>query len=218
MLSCTSFNILTRGKNQRVPQNLDNPKTGWTLEQGSALGNFSCMCHHWIIVNHSVRIWIIHLLSIIMTITCLMGKFKNIFLQYIYIHHLLIKILWMQYQCQWEILRMWYQCQCGINVVCGIYQCGSTVVCGILLSMWYQCQWSISQCGIIFHQCGVLLLLIVRLCSHSFSNTITWQWCITTTTIARRSCHTHENHVQAKHMIIFYIYIFFFAVCNCYCL
>ena len=31
MLSCTSSNKLTRGKNQRVPQNLVNPKNGRTL-------------------------------------------------------------------------------------------------------------------------------------------------------------------------------------------
>ena len=34
MLSCTSSDTLTREKYQRVPQNLDNPKNGWTLEQG----------------------------------------------------------------------------------------------------------------------------------------------------------------------------------------
>ena len=34
MLSCTSSNELTRGKYQRVPQNLDNPKNGQTLELG----------------------------------------------------------------------------------------------------------------------------------------------------------------------------------------
>ena len=34
MQSCTSSNKLTKGKNQRVPQNLDNPKNGWTLERG----------------------------------------------------------------------------------------------------------------------------------------------------------------------------------------
>ena len=33
MLSCTSFNKFTRGKSQRVPGNLDNPKNGQTLEQ-----------------------------------------------------------------------------------------------------------------------------------------------------------------------------------------
>ena len=39
MLSYTISNKLTRGKNQRVPQNLYNPKNGQTLEQGWALGN-----------------------------------------------------------------------------------------------------------------------------------------------------------------------------------
>ena len=39
MLSCTSSNKLTRGKNQRVPQNLDNPKIGRNLEQSWVLGN-----------------------------------------------------------------------------------------------------------------------------------------------------------------------------------
>ena len=32
MLSYTISNKLTRGKNQTVPQNLDNPKNGWTFE------------------------------------------------------------------------------------------------------------------------------------------------------------------------------------------
>ena len=32
MLSCTISNKLTRGKNPKVPENLDNPKNGWTLE------------------------------------------------------------------------------------------------------------------------------------------------------------------------------------------
>ena len=58
------------------------------------------MCHYSIIVKHSTRIWIIHISSIIMTVTCLMGKFKNIILQYIYFHHLFIKVRWMWYQCQ----------------------------------------------------------------------------------------------------------------------
>ena len=40
MLSYTISNKLTKRKNQRVPQNLDNPKNGQTLEQGWALGNF----------------------------------------------------------------------------------------------------------------------------------------------------------------------------------
>ena len=39
MLSCISSNKLTRGKNQGVPQNLGNPKNGWTLEWGWTLGN-----------------------------------------------------------------------------------------------------------------------------------------------------------------------------------
>ena len=38
MLSCTSSNKLTRGKIQRLPQNLDNPKNGQTLEWGRAFG------------------------------------------------------------------------------------------------------------------------------------------------------------------------------------
>ena len=40
MLSCKSSDTLTRGKYQRVSQNLDNPKNGWTLERGLALGHF----------------------------------------------------------------------------------------------------------------------------------------------------------------------------------
>ena len=41
MLSCTSSNTLTRGKYQRVPQNIDNKKMDghWNLEQGWALGH-----------------------------------------------------------------------------------------------------------------------------------------------------------------------------------
>ena len=39
MLSCTSSDTLTLGKYQRVPQNLDNPNNGQTLEQGWALGH-----------------------------------------------------------------------------------------------------------------------------------------------------------------------------------
>ena len=39
MLSYTILNKLTIGKNQRVPQNLDNPKNGCTFKQGWALGN-----------------------------------------------------------------------------------------------------------------------------------------------------------------------------------
>ena len=38
MLSCTSSNKLTKGKNQRMnAQNLDNPKNGQTLGQGWAV-------------------------------------------------------------------------------------------------------------------------------------------------------------------------------------
>ena len=39
MLTCISSNKLPIGKNQRVPQNSDNPKIGMTLEWGCALGN-----------------------------------------------------------------------------------------------------------------------------------------------------------------------------------
>ena len=39
MLSWSSSNKFTRGKNERVPQNLDDPKSGQTLELGWALGN-----------------------------------------------------------------------------------------------------------------------------------------------------------------------------------
>ena len=39
MLSYTNSNKLTREKNQRVPQYLDNPKNRRALEQGWALGN-----------------------------------------------------------------------------------------------------------------------------------------------------------------------------------
>ena len=39
MLRCISSNKLTRRKNQKVPQDLDNLKNGQTLEQGWALGN-----------------------------------------------------------------------------------------------------------------------------------------------------------------------------------
>ena len=34
MLSCTNSDTLTRGKYQRVSQNLDDQKTGRTLERG----------------------------------------------------------------------------------------------------------------------------------------------------------------------------------------
>ena len=48
MLSCTSSNKLTRGKNQRVPENLDNPKNGQTLKRGlsiAAFGNLLKVLH-----------------------------------------------------------------------------------------------------------------------------------------------------------------------------
>ena len=34
MVSCISYNKLTKRKNQRMPQNLDNPKNGQALEWG----------------------------------------------------------------------------------------------------------------------------------------------------------------------------------------
>ena len=47
-----------------------------------------------------------------------------------------------------------------------------------------------------------------------FSNIITRQRHITTSTVARRSCHTDENCMHAKQIIIaFYIFFTFFAVC-----
>ena len=49
-----------------------------------------------------------------------------------------------------------------------------------------------------------------------FSNTITRQRRLTTTTVGRRSCHTHGNCMHAEQIIIiFYIYIFF---CSLYLL
>ena len=39
MLRYTISNKLMRGNNQRVPQNLDNPKNGQALDHGWALGN-----------------------------------------------------------------------------------------------------------------------------------------------------------------------------------
>ena len=43
-----------------------------------------------------------------------------------------------------------------------------------------------------------------------FSNTITRQRHVTTTAVARRSCHTHENCMHAEQIIIiFYIFSFF---------
>ena len=44
MLSCISSNKLTKGKNQRVPQNLDNPRNGQTLEWDWALGHLPYLC------------------------------------------------------------------------------------------------------------------------------------------------------------------------------
>ena len=39
MLSCATSNTLTRGKYQRLPQNLHKPKNSRTLEWGWALGH-----------------------------------------------------------------------------------------------------------------------------------------------------------------------------------
>ena len=51
-----------------------------------------------------------------------------------------------------------------------------------------------------------------------FSNTITRQRRITTTAVARRSCRTHENSMLAEQIIIiFYGFLFFFALCIWYC-
>ena len=50
-----------------------------------------------------------------------------------------------------------------------------------------------------------------------FSNTITRQQRITTSGVARCSCHTHENYMHAKQIIVFYIFFTFFAVCIWYC-
>ena len=50
------------------------------------------------------------------------------------------------------------------------------------------------------------------------SNTINLQWRITTTTIARRSCHTHKNCMHAEQIIIIlYIYFLFFPICIYFC-
>ena len=50
-----------------------------------------------------------------------------------------------------------------------------------------------------------------------FSNTTTLQQRLATTTVGRRSCHTHENCMHAEQIIIiFNIYIFFF--CSLYLL
>ena len=52
------------------------------------------------------------------------------------------------------------------------------------------------------------LVLSVTSCS---SNTITLQWRITTTAVARRSCRTYKNFMHEEQIIImFYIYIFYF--------
>ena len=46
-----------------------------------------------------------------------------------------------------------------------------------------------------------------------FSNTTTLQRRLTTRTVGRRSCHTHENYMHAEQIIIiFYIFIFYFLV------
>ena len=43
-----------------------------------------------------------------------------------------------------------------------------------------------------------------------FSNTTTLQQCLTTTTVGRPSCHTHQNCMHAEQIIIIYIYIYYF--------
>ena len=48
-----------------------------------------------------------------------------------------------------------------------------------------------------------------------FSNTIIQQRSITTTDIARRSCHTHENCMHAEQIIII-LYIYFCIFCSMY--
>ena len=48
-----------------------------------------------------------------------------------------------------------------------------------------------------------------------FSITITWQWRITTTAVARHSCRTHENCMHAEQIIIIF-YIFIFIFCSLY--
>ena len=47
------------------------------------------------------------------------------------------------------------------------------------------------------------------------SNTTTLQRRITTTTVVRRSCHTHENCMHAEQIIIIF-YIIFFIFCSMY--
>ena len=44
MPSFTSYNKLTRGKCQRVPQNLDYPKNGQTLKQVEHLATYPNRC------------------------------------------------------------------------------------------------------------------------------------------------------------------------------
>ena len=48
-----------------------------------------------------------------------------------------------------------------------------------------------------------------------FSNTITRQRRLTTTTVWRHSCHTHENSIHAEQIIIIF-YIFFYIFCSLY--
>ena len=43
------------------------------------------------------------------------------------------------------------------------------------------------------------------------------EWRLTTTTIERRSCHTHENCMHAEQIIIIF-YIYFFIFCSLYLL
>ena len=50
-----------------------------------------------------------------------------------------------------------------------------------------------------------------------FSNTTTLQRRLTTTTVGRRSCHTHENCMHAEQIIII-SYIFFLIFCSLYLL
>ena len=50
-----------------------------------------------------------------------------------------------------------------------------------------------------------------------FSNTITRQRCLITTTVGRRSCHTHENCMHAEQIIIIF-HIYFFIFCSLYLL
>ena len=48
-----------------------------------------------------------------------------------------------------------------------------------------------------------------------FSNTITLQRCITTISVVRRSCRTHENCMHAEQIIII-LYMYFFLFCSMY--